>query len=529
VQWRDTLELASTSLRQRPWRTALTVLGIVLGTMLLFVAGAGRSGVQAAIERQVSSYREIRTIQVSPQSRGSMWKELPLNEQPELPGGMSDERRRRLLQSLRMLSHGPVQPGPEAEQEGAKLLASDLAKWQGWSGVEAVEPLIYFSVEVRQADVVRLRRAFVLPLSAEILPPYLVAGRLVNPQSVDEVLVDEAQVYQWGFHDEASVPQSLGTSVQLAFHAAVDRSRAQSVLFRILAEVDDLTEAETQGLQRARAAAREIGNLMDLPDELLQAIEPILDRHPELRSTDRTPLAVGQFHVVGVFRPVQSAVKGIAKLRMGPGLSSVGIFLSPAAASKFLQSQLGDSVPITGALVIVDSETNLRSVVERLEAEGYKVDSLLELVEKIRSRIELVSAALSTLAAVAVVLAALGIAKSVASSIVERTREIAVMKAIGAEDRQVRRLFLMEGALLGGVGGGLGLLVGWIATLRLDAWVRSYLEQRLQQPVTDQVFFAPWWLWLSVPLLVTGVAMLAVLLPSRRATRIDPALALRYE
>jgi ABC-type antimicrobial peptide transport system permease subunit len=128
----------------------------------------------------------------------------------------------------------------------------------------------------------------------------------------------------------------------------------------------------------------------------------------------------------------------------------------------------------------------------------------------------LAGALLGLFAAVALVLSAVGIYGVLAHVVAQRTPEIGIRMAIGAAPRQVFRLVLGQGFRMAIVGVGLGTL----AALGLSRGLRGLLHDvRPHDPLT----------FLLVPALLTGVALLASLLPARRATRVDPIAALRSE
>ena len=121
-----------------------------------------------------------------------------------------------------------------------------------------------------------------------------------------------------------------------------------------------------------------------------------------------------------------------------------------------------------------------------------------------------------TFAGLALVLAAIGLYGVVSFSARQRTREIGVRVALGASDRDVRRLILGQGMVVAAI----GIVVGLGASVALTRVVNSYL---VGVSATDPVTFA------GVPLVLLGVAALASYLPARRAMTIDPVRALREE
>jgi ABC-type antimicrobial peptide transport system permease subunit len=96
----------------------------------------------------------------------------------------------------------------------------------------------------------------------------------------------------------------------------------------------------------------------------------------------------------------------------------------------------------------------------------------------------------------------------------ERTREIGVRLALGAEPRLVRRLMLTHGLRLVGA----GALVGFVLSLAATRWLSSLLyETRTDDPIT----------FVTVPIVLAGVAIIACVVPAYRASRVDPLVALR--
>jgi putative ABC transport system permease protein len=134
-------------------------------------------------------------------------------------------------------------------------------------------------------------------------------------------------------------------------------------------------------------------------------------------------------------------------------------------------------------------------------------------VERIVSRL---TRFVTGIAVIALIVGAVGIANIMLVSVTERTREIGIMKAVGARNREVMGLFLTEAVLLGGLGAALGVPLG-IA----GGWVATWYAEI---PLT----LAPGWFAVAVAVGIV-VGALAGLYPAWRAARVDPIEALRYE
>src|SRR5690606_41625524 len=110
-----------------------------------------------------------------------------------------------------------------------------------------------------------------------------------------------------------------------------------------------------------------------------------------------------------------------------------------------------------------------------------------------------------------------GIASVLAVSVVQRTREIGILRAMGSPRAQVMRVFLLQGGLLGLAGSALGGLVGWALMQVFNVFgPRLFVAE------------VPPGLLLSAMAVATVTGVLAAATPARRAARYDPAVAIRY-
>jgi putative ABC transport system permease protein len=134
--------------------------------------------------------------------------------------------------------------------------------------------------------------------------------------------------------------------------------------------------------------------------------------------------------------------------------------------------------------------------------------------------------------AIALLVAAIGIANTMAMSILERTREIGLMKAVGATNRDVLAIFLGEAAGIGFLGGLGGVIIGWLAGQGINVIALVYLANQAGQqggaPPSVAVY-TPVWLPLFALIFSTIIGMISGLYPALRAATMIPVMALKYE
>ena len=161
---------------------------------------------------------------------------------------------------------------------------------------------------------------------------------------------------------------------------------------------------------------------------------------------------------------------------------------------------------------------SLASVVQSLDHETAvtRIQPITQVMSAAVARQRLSTVILAVFAGVAILLAAVGLYGVVSHGVTERTREIGVRMALGAERASVLRLFVLGGVRLAAV----GTVVGLIGAYLLTKWIEALL---FEVTPTDPATFA------IVASLLLGVAALACYIPARRAAQIDPLVALRVE
>jgi putative ABC transport system permease protein len=123
--------------------------------------------------------------------------------------------------------------------------------------------------------------------------------------------------------------------------------------------------------------------------------------------------------------------------------------------------------------------------------------------------------------------ASIGIINTLVMAILERRREIGVMKAIGASDQDVRGLFFAEAGAMGILGGAFGVVMGWIIGSVINFGTNIYLHR--QGFPAEHFWAVPWWLVGFALFFAFLVSLVSGLYPASRAAKLDPVEALRYE
>jgi putative ABC transport system permease protein len=167
------------------------------------------------------------------------------------------------------------------------------------------------------------------------------------------------------------------------------------------------------------------------------------------------------------------------------------------------------------------------SVKSEVKALGFSTFALLDQFEEIKKSFIYMDMMLAAVGMIAIFVASLGIINTMVMSILERYKEIGVMKAVGASDGDVKKVFFFESSAIGFLGGVLGLGLGW-AVSRLINQVVNYFLGRQGIPHIDYFYF-PWWLCLGAIAFAVLVSLASGIYPALRAARVDPVVALRHD
>jgi len=183
-------------------------------------------------------------------------------------------------------------------------------------------------------------------------------------------------------------------------------------------------------------------------------------------------------------------------------------------------------------IVKVADVDQVLDVADQITAMGFQAWSPQSFVEGISSFYLVLQVAFGAMGAIALLVAAIGIANTMTMAILERTREIGLMKAVGANNRHVLSIFLGEAAGIGFLGGLGGVVIAWALGQVLNVLVISYMAGQAAQtgglPPTSAVV-TPVWLPLSALIFATLMGLFSGLYPALSAATLAPMNALKYE
>lgn len=221
----------------------------------------------------------------------------------------------------------------------------------------------------------------------------------------------------------------------------------------------------------------------------------------------------------------------IIGVRNGFGSSTIDLGLAEREAILAWWFAAPDILQTEGYNGLTVRTTNLGAITAvsvQIEELGLQTQSLEAILNVANQVLALMQALLGSVGGLALLVAALGVANTMMMAIYERTREIGVLKALGASAREIRALFTVEAAMLGLLGGFFGLIFGTLLG-RLVDWIGHRFL--IAEGVTGigQLSVVPWWLAIGSLAFAAFIGIVAGLYPAARAAKLDPVTALRHE
>jgi len=177
--------------------------------------------------------------------------------------------------------------------------------------------------------------------------------------------------------------------------------------------------------------------------------------------------------------------------------------------------------------VRVKDPAKVAQVQDAIKQMGFRTFSVLDATKSLRRFFTVLDLFLGIFGSLALAVATLAIINTLVMAVLERRREIGVMKAIGASDGDVKRLFFAEAGAMGFLGGVLGVALGFAIGKAINIGTGIYLHNH-QLPAEAVWIMPPWLIGAAIAFSIV-VSLLAGLYPASRAARLDPVQTLKYE
>ncbi len=482
----DLLELAARNLRESVLRNSLTTLGIGVGVASLVAMLSLGIGLQQMTTRRLERSGLFDTVMVT---RGDV-------------GGFGPRRRNAAsAESQRVLDDG-------ARREIAAL-----------PGVLEAVPDIRTVAQIRFNDKSHRAMVAAMPMSA-------------RDREVFENL--QGSFFSSGNAAEAILQKSFAQELLSLSPEPADASTAgkpspelQPLLGKelVMSYAARVSAPNAAGAQTASAATTTRASAAPKKEESAPAHSTDAEANPLLAAFSVVP-ETRNLRIVGILAADPDAVRGLGRARVfiPQGFAEGLQLMSP--------SDLGNEAGV-GERTYLEISVRLRNpedvprVEEAIRRMGFNAFSILDASRGLQTAFKIFDLFLAVFGSLALAVASLGIVNTLVMAILERRREIGILKALGASDMDVKLLFFVEAGAMGLVGGVLGVAMGWTIGKIINIGTNFYLHRQNVPPQT--LWLVPWWLVILAVGFSILVSFVSGLYPAARAAKLDPVKALRYE
>jgi len=483
----DILFLALRNLRQAKLRATLTTMGVIVGVAVIVTMVSFGLGLQRNMLARFKALDLFNEIQVFGQGLSNL-------------AGLERGTTRR--------DEGDRRNGRRPDKNPTRILdEAGVKEISAIPGVSYVEPNVSFGAYVRSNGKLLTQSVGGANIpNASTRFQQFAAGQMISSPTADEAVVTERFTRDYGYEKPAD---AVGKTLEL------------------------LAPPDETGDKAKNEEEESTPNFFGIP----------LD-DPGLDESD-TSLAIKTFRISGVLNTEIKEGEGQGGLRgLMPG---AGVYIplnvahewstqhrGPLSRVAFALARQGGNLGqgqnegYDSAVVRVTDPVQLTEVRKRITELGFGSFSIVDQLDQIKTVFLIIDSVLGLLGGISLLVASFGIANTMIMSILERTREIGIMKAIGAEDREIKLIFFFEAAVIGIFGGVIGTLLAW----GIDGLANKLAYRFILKPQGASAidfFSLPPYLTIGAILFALVVSILAALYPAARAARIDPVRALRHD
>ncbi|MGA8617501.1 MAG: FtsX-like permease family protein [Candidatus Sulfotelmatobacter sp.] len=466
----DLSELALRNLRESLLRNSLTTIGISVGVASLVAMLSLGIGLQQLASRRLIKSGLFDTVVVT--SR----RDLRNFGREEEHGGLAPAESRILDEPTRVeISHLP--------------------------NVLEANPDIRFITELRYQDKPHLTTVAALPASAKSTDAFeSVQGRFFSSDTVPEAILQKA------FAEEL-----LGRTPK----PGLDETNVAELAAPLLGKELTMRYAQRESGEKKPAAAEQ-DKVTSLGSEgLAEAAYSVVSREQKLK-------------IVGVADLDPESMRGPTRARVFLPLKlAESLHVMQPTDLREISRAATDQPVYSSLSVRVKTPAEIRATEDAIKKMGFNTFSILDATRSLQQFFAVLDLFLGIFGSLALAVASIGIVNTLVMAILERRREIGIMKAIGASDGDVKRLFFAEAGAMGVLGGFVGVALGWAIGQVINLGTNIYLKRQSLPP--EHFWSVPWWLVGSAILFAVIVSLVSGLYPAGRAARLDPVQALRYE
>jgi len=465
----DLTELAFRNLRESVLRNSLTTIGISVGVASLVAMLSLGIGLQQLASRRLMKSGLFDTVVVT-------------------------SRR-----DLRNFNREEQRSGP-APGESRILDEPTRAEIEHLPNVLEAYPDIRFITELRYEDKPHLTTVAALPASAQSNDAFEgVQGHFFSSDTAPEAILQKT------FAEEL-----LGRSPK----PGVDETNIAELAAPLLGK--ELTMRYAQRQKQAAPTTTAPSNASSAGNDISPGTAySVVSREQKLR-------------IVGVADLDPESMRGPTRGRvfLPLGLAETLHVMQPTDLREI--SRAASDQPVYSSVSVrVKNPSQVQKVEDAVKKMGFNTFSILDASRSIQQFFKVLDVFLGIFGSLALAVAFIGIVNTLVMAILERRREIGIMKAIGASDGDVKKLFFAEAGAMGILGGVVGVALGWAIGQVINLGTNVYLKRQSFPP--EHFWAVPWWLVLFAILFSFLVSLAAGLYPASRAARLDPVQALRYE